>query len=298
MYPQTQSEQRSVWHDKIFPTFSIFLIDVNFPHISRPSGSVIQTNVHPVNNNNTLFTYAKHFPETPSSSVAAAQWMIVCAPSEAVFIRNHMNGANVRLTRVLCLNGMCRWISVRTTPGLTAFTVTPVSSHPQQQQQQDTFIMTPVTFTVTPVSSHPQQQQQQQDTFITTPVTFTVTPVSSHPQQQQQQQDTFIMTPVTFTVTPVSWHPQQQQQQQDTFITTPVTFTITPASVLTTTSYCSTDSKKPNRFCHLSNNVVNINCTLNIPYTLQLAGGCPPNMPLPERDLGSWLLWRTSSEKR
>jgi len=108
----------------------------------------------------------------------------------------------------------------------------------------------------------------------------------SHPQQQQQQ-DTFIMTPVTFTITPVSSHPQQQQQ--DTFITTPVTFTITPASVLTT-SYCSPDSKKPNRFCHLSNNVVNINCTLNIPYTLQLAGGCPPNVPLPERDLGSWLL--------
>jgi len=62
--------------------------------------------------------------------------MTVCAPSSAVFIKNHMNGASVRLTSVLCLNGMCRWMSVRTTPGLAAFTVTFVSTQHTGQQQR------------------------------------------------------------------------------------------------------------------------------------------------------------------
>jgi len=47
-------------------------------------------------------------------------------------------------------------------------------------------------------------------------------------------------------------------------------------------------TKKPLCCCHLPNNVENINCRLDIPYTSRCAKRCPPNCPLP------WAIWATT----
>jgi len=47
------------------------------------------------------------------------------------------------------------------------------------------------------------------------------------------------------------------------------------------TSYCSTDTERPHRCCHLLNKVENIDHTPDSPCTLQWAGRCSLKLPTP-----------------
>jgi len=54
----------------------------------------------------------------------------------------------------------------------------------------------------------------------------------------------------------------------------------------TITSFCSTDSERPHRCCHIQNRVEITDRMPDIPNTLQWDGICTPKLPIPLGDLG------------